>query len=147
MNDLRHPIHITLLGDSIFDNAAYTRGEPAVVDHLQSLLGPSGTATLRAVDNAVTRQVVYQLEDLPVRTTHLVISSGGNDTLQHIDLLLRSAPTVSDALDQLREPLALFERDYRAPLGQVPRLGISTWCFTIYNGILEAPHPRTTPMR
>jgi hypothetical protein len=30
--------HVVLLGDSIFDNAAYTRGEPDVVGHLRDLL-------------------------------------------------------------------------------------------------------------
>lgn len=30
--------HITLLGDSIFDNAACTEGDPDVVTHLRSLL-------------------------------------------------------------------------------------------------------------
>jgi hypothetical protein len=29
--------HIVLLGDSVFDNAAYTGGQPAVRDHLRSM--------------------------------------------------------------------------------------------------------------
>ena len=149
MDDQRtpiRPIHITLLGDSIFDNAVYTDGEPAVVDHLQTLLRPKGSATLRAVDGAVTRQVIEQLADLPPHTTHLVVSTGGNDALQQIDLLLESVATVSDALERFREPLALFERDYRALLEQVLHYGIPTWCCTIYNGMLEPPLDTVAPV-
>ena len=54
-------VHITLLGDSIFDNAAYTGAEPDVVTHLRGLL-PAGTrATLLAVDGAVTRSLTEQI--------------------------------------------------------------------------------------
>jgi hypothetical protein len=34
--------HIVLLGDSIFDNAAYTQGESHVVTHLRTLLPAGG---------------------------------------------------------------------------------------------------------
>lgn len=38
-------MHLVLLGDSVFDNAPYTDGGPAVIDHLGTLLGPSRRAS------------------------------------------------------------------------------------------------------
>src|SRR3712207_2336551 len=42
--------HVVLLGDSIFDNAAYVRGGPDVIRQLQGVLPAGWKATLRAVD-------------------------------------------------------------------------------------------------
>lgn len=130
---------IALLGDSVFDNAAYTDGDPAVVDHLQRALGSTGRATLCAVDGSVTRQVAAQLDGLPRDTSHLAISSGGNDALQYIDLLTMNATSVGDALARFREPLEVFERDYEVLLERVAGAGIPAWCCTIYNGMMEEP--------
>ena len=47
--------HIVLLGDSIFDNAAYVRGGPDVVTQLRELLPRGWQATLAAVDGAIRR--------------------------------------------------------------------------------------------
>ncbi len=40
------PPHVVLLGDSIFDNQAYTRGEPDLVHHLRRVLPVPWRATL-----------------------------------------------------------------------------------------------------
>jgi hypothetical protein len=42
--------HIVLLGDSIFDNAAYVPGEPPVIEQLRAHLPKNWQATLLAVD-------------------------------------------------------------------------------------------------
>ena len=73
--------HIVLLGDSIFDNAAYVPGEPDVVSQVSAKLPHGWRATLCAVDGAVTRSVEQQLQDIPIDATHLVVSVGGNDAL------------------------------------------------------------------
>ena len=52
--------HLVLLGDSIFDNIAYTRGEPDVVAHLTAILPAGWRATLLAVDGATTRGLPSQ---------------------------------------------------------------------------------------
>ena len=44
--------HIALLGDSIFDNRAYTSGEPDVVTHPRAVLPSEWKASLLAVDGA-----------------------------------------------------------------------------------------------
>ena len=54
--------HVVLLGDSIFDNAAYVRGGPDVIRQLREVLPPGWTGTLRAVDGAVTASVPRQLQ-------------------------------------------------------------------------------------
>jgi hypothetical protein len=46
--------HVVLLGDSIFDNAAYVRGGPDVVKQLRAKLPLDWRASLVAVDGAVT---------------------------------------------------------------------------------------------
>ena len=66
--------HVVLLGDSIFDNAAYVPGQPAVIDQLRARLGAGWRATLRAVDGDVIRDVVRQTRQLPRDASHLVIS-------------------------------------------------------------------------
>ena len=72
--------HVTLLGDSIFDNSRYVPGGSPVVDQLHRL--PRGwRATLLAVDGAVAADVPSQLARLPADATHLVVSAGGNDAL------------------------------------------------------------------
>ena len=54
--------HIVLLGDSIFDNRAYTGREPDVITHLQDVLPDSWHATLVAIDGAATRGLPSQSE-------------------------------------------------------------------------------------
>src|SRR5919198_237854 len=46
--------HVVLLGDSIFDNAAYVGGGPDVVRQLRAVLPSDWRATLNALDGAVT---------------------------------------------------------------------------------------------
>ena len=79
--------HLVLLGDSIFDNAAYTSGAPDVVHQLRLQLPPGWRATLVAVDGGTTESVRDQLRSLPPDATHLIVSAGGNDALGHIDFL------------------------------------------------------------
>ena len=45
--------HVVLLGDSIFDNAAYVAGGPDVVKQLRAALPNDWRATLNALDGAV----------------------------------------------------------------------------------------------
>ena len=61
--------HVVLIGDSIFDNAAYTRGGPDVVSQVRGLLPPGWEATLLAVDGSTTDHVADQLGRLPKQAT------------------------------------------------------------------------------
>jgi hypothetical protein len=46
--------HIALLGDSIFDNRAYTGGKPDVIAHLRPMVPPGWKASLLAIDGSIT---------------------------------------------------------------------------------------------
>jgi hypothetical protein len=126
--------HVVLLGDSVFDNAAYVAGGPDVVAQLRSALPARWSATLRAVDGAVVDDVSRQLARLPDDATHLVVSAGGNDALAHIDLLGRPARSAADVLGWLAEAAAAFETRYRRMLSAVLARRTAVVICTIYNG-------------
>ena len=131
--------HVVLLGDSVFDNAAYVSGGPDVVRQLRGSLADGWRATLLAVDGAVIEGVPRQLERLPSDATHLVISVGGNDALREIGLLDQSVRSVAEALDRLTTIGERFGHGYKAMLdrAQAPRLPLAV-C-TIYDGRLPDP--------
>ena len=129
--------HIVLLGDSIFDNAAYTRGGPDVVSQLRSLLPAGWKATLCAVDGATTRGLRAQLQRVPADASHLIISIGGNDALQNSDLLELRVSSSAHALRTFAERLDAFERAYREAVAAALALGRDTTVCTVYNGALE----------
>jgi hypothetical protein len=129
--------HVVLLGDSIFDNAAYTRGAPDVVTHLRTVLPHSWKATLCAVDGATIGGLQAQLARVPVAATHLVIAIGGNDALQNSDLLSLRVASSAEALEIFGRRIAAFERAYRAAIEQAMSLGRRTAISTVYNGALE----------
>jgi lysophospholipase L1-like esterase len=125
--------HIVLLGDSIFDNAAYVSGGPDVVHQLRERLPAGWQATLRAVDGAVTSGVKSQLQRLPKDASHLVISVGGNDALGQSGILEQRATSVAEALNGLAIIREQFGRSYRAMLEPVLALGLPTAVCTIYD--------------
>ena len=79
--------HIILLGDSIFDNAAYTSGGPDVISQVRQLLPSGNRASLLALDGATTEHVPSQLGRMPPDATHLVLSVGGNNALMNSSIL------------------------------------------------------------
>jgi hypothetical protein len=136
--------HVILLGDSIFDNAAYVPGGPSVIEHLQRCLPALWRGSLLAVDGSVTDQIAEQLTRLPTDATHLVISTGGNDALCHAATILReSAESYAEVLDKLAQMREEFQRSYRAMLQTVLSLGKPTVLCTVYDvvgGISPAEH-------
>src|SRR5215210_3766496 len=116
--------HVILLGDSIFDNAAYTAGGPDVVSQLRKLLPSGWTATLLAVDGHRTVDVNRQLEALPKGATHLVLSVGGNDALSHGDLLTRAARSAAEVLTLLANAAGEFEEGYRLLVARLLQTGL-----------------------
>jgi lysophospholipase L1-like esterase len=126
--------HVILLGDSIFDNAAYTAGGPDVVSQLRRLLPSGWTATLLAVDGHRTEDVNRQLAKLPSDATHLVLSVGGNDALSHGDLLTRPARSAPEVLMLLAGAAGEFEERYRRLIARLLQAGLPVTVCTIYNG-------------
>ena len=128
--------HIVLLGDSVFDNGAYTGSEPDVLTHLRSVLPESWRATMCAVDGATTSSLASQVRSIPADATHLFVSIGGNDALGNIDLLSTPVRSTAEALRLFGERVAAFEQGYRRGLVPVLALRKPVTVSTIYNGDL-----------
>ncbi|HEY0529885.1 MAG TPA: SGNH/GDSL hydrolase family protein [Gemmatimonadaceae bacterium] len=124
--------HVVLLGDSIFDNAAYVSGGPDVIAQIRAKLGSASRATLLAVDGSVTTDVKNQLRKLPPDATHLVVSAGGNDALGHTDILDARSKTTAETLERLAEIGADFERRYAEMLNTILAVKKPTAICTIY---------------
>ena len=124
--------HVVLLGDSIFDNAAYVAGGPDVRTQLQDLLPRDWRVTRLAVDGHRTADVAGQLQRRPADASHLVVSVGGNDALDHLDFLSQAAQSVADVLGRLSAIAEGFERAYHHMLQAVLQHRLPTVLCTIY---------------
>jgi hypothetical protein len=138
-------MHVALLGDSTFANAAYTEGGPDVVRHLERLLVPPERATLLAEDGALLGDVDAQLGRLRALLagsgppTHVALSIGGNDLLAAADVLRERVSSVAEALLALRRRAAGFGEAYRALLDDVLGLGLPAVICTVYGGAFPDP--------
>jgi GDSL-like Lipase/Acylhydrolase family len=133
------PAHIVLLGDSIFDNAAYTGGEPDVITHLGRLLGSAGRASLLAVDGSVADELGEQCGNVPADCSHLVVSVGGNDALGTLELLDEPVRSAGDAFSRLGTQVTRFEIAYRQAIIHAAAVGAPLTVCTIYNGNFAPP--------
>ena len=131
--------HVALLGDSVFDNARYTGGEPDVVNHLASLLPESWKSTLLARDGSTTADLAAQIERIPSDATHLVVSLGGNDLLRVSDLLASPVSSTAAALELFGERCERFEKSYRRAIEPLLELGRELTVCTVYEGNLPGP--------
>ena len=134
------PTHIALIGDSIFDNAAYTYGLPDVIGHLRRLVPPGTTATLLAEDGSTTADVLEkQVPRLPSDVTHAAVSMGGNDGILHADLLDIPVASTQEALVAFAERIAIFEASYRKALHEIVQRVPHVAVCTIYTPNLQGP--------
>jgi hypothetical protein len=132
--------HLVLLGDSVFDNAAYIGGGPAVIDQVRQHLPEGWRATLLAVDGSTTPDVDRQLERMPADASHLVLSVGGNDALGEIGVLQNRVRSIGEALGTLADIQGRFVREYIRLLRAITALGRSTVVCTIYNPRYAEPN-------
>lgn len=131
--------HLVLLGDSIFDNQAYTGSDPSVSEHLRGLSARRWGVSLCAVDGAVIRDVPRQLCRLPPTATHLVLSAGGNDALKQRGFLNEPARSVAEALSRLAALARDFREDYEALLDELLALGKPLAVCTVYESNYRDP--------
>ena len=124
--------NIVLLGDSIFDNASYVPGEPAVIDQVRSRIRENDSATLLAIDGDVVSGVSRQLTRLPDNATHLFVSVGGNDALGYRHILSQMDPTLPQ---QLADAHVSFRMAYRLMLSEVVARGLPATFCTIYDAV------------
>jgi len=125
---------IILLGDSIIDNGVYVReGEPDVTKQLQARL-PRRTVIKRAVDGAVAADVLRSQVNGLESSDHVILSVGGNDALQHRDILeIAGALNASDVLIRFWTIQKAFRQTYAALLERIARAGSKTLVLTVYN--------------
>lgn len=131
--------HVVLLGDSIFDNGAYTQGGPDVITQLRGMLPGEWRATLGAIDGATTEDFDRQLSALPADATHLVMSLGGNDAIGHADLLDRRVRSSAETLIELAGAAERFEARYRRAIAGLSARAVPITVCTIYNGNFPDP--------
>ena len=138
--------HIVLLGDSIFDNAAYVAGGPDVVRQLRDIMPSGWRATLNALDGAVIADVPQQLQNLPRDASHLVVSAGGNDALGQANLLDRDVRSTAEALELITDVRERFRLAYARMLDQVLERGHPLAACTIYEPRFPEPLRRSRPL-
>ncbi len=134
--------HVVLLGDSIFDNAAYVGGAPDVVRQLRAALAEGWRASLLAADGAVTDNIARQIGGLPGDATLLVVSVGGNDALGDAWLLQESARSVGEGVMRLAEAQSQFARRYSAMVDAVVATDVPAVLCTIYDANYPQPEAR-----
>jgi hypothetical protein len=135
-----HMSHLVLLGDSIFDNGAYTGGGPEVLAQVRRHLPQGWRSTLLAVDGSTTKDIDGQLQRLPSDATHLVLSVGGNDALGRSDILATRATTTAESLSLLHGVIRKFEASYRSMLEACVGRKLPLLVCTIYNGNFPDRH-------
>lgn len=131
--------HLILLGDSIFDNAAYTLGGPAVINHVQQQLPADWRASLGAVDGSTTDDIADQIQAIPPNATHLALSVGGNNAIMRSDILDTPVASSAEALLLFSEVIREFEAAYRAAVTACLNLKLPLHICTIYNGNFDEP--------
>ncbi|MBS1795369.1 MAG: SGNH/GDSL hydrolase family protein [Acidobacteria bacterium] len=124
--------HIVLLGDSIFDNRAYTGSEPDVVTHLRAIIPDDWRATLCAVDGNLAEHVAGQLKNAPADATHLVVSAGGNNAIMNADILGLKTDSAAAVFDVLANRAGDFELHYRIMLDAVAGRNLPAAVCTVY---------------
>ena len=138
--------HVVLLGDSIFDNAAYVPGEKSVLNHVGDALPTGWKATLVAVDGASVADVHEQIELVPPDATHLFVSAGGNDALNESGILSQRVATVGEAMLLLSQAQARFRLAYMLTAAAVMRAGKPCVFCTVYDAIPGLPEPARTAL-
>ena len=135
--------HVILLGDSVFDNAAYVGNGPDVIGQLSAALPAGWRAELHAMDGARIADIEAQLGAVSNRATHLVVSIGGNDAMRESGVLEQNARSVAEALEKLAAIRERFQQAYAAMLDLVAARQLPTAVCTIY----EPRFPETSRRR
>ena len=129
--------HLVLLGDSILDNGAYTKGGPDVLTQLRALLPNGWKASLLAIDGSTTHDVPAQLARLPHDATHIILSVGGNDALIQLAVLEKPVSVVAEAVGALADIASEFEVRYRVVVAACMATRVPLTVCTVYNGCFD----------
>ena len=128
--------HLVLLGDSILDNAPYTRPRPDTTSLLRQLIGERWIVELVAFDGSRMVDIAEQVMRID-RPSTAVLSIGGNDATKHIGMLSKPATSSAAVIGELLSMADDFGRRYEAVLDQtIPVVSRLIVC-TIYEVRLE----------
>jgi len=130
--------HLALLGDSILDNSPYVAPEPDTAAHLQRSLGSAWVVDLLARDGATLADLQFQIGELR-QPDMAVLSIGGNDAMDHIELLEQRATTTTDLLDRLQTLAEEFGASYKRVLETIRSRAQRLVVCTIYEPPLTDP--------
>jgi hypothetical protein len=103
--------NLVLLGDGILANGGHTGGEPDSASTIRQLL-PAWTVSLLAAEGAAMAAVPAQAQRLPGDADLVVLSVGGNDAMEHVDLLQQPAQSSGETLDALIRMVEEFDGAY-----------------------------------
>ena len=126
--------HITLAGDSIFDNDGYVPNGPGVIAQLRTAIPKNWSASKIAVDGDCIRHVYSRVENFPDYITDLVLSIGGNDALGYSSAL-NHAKSAHDIPELVKAPAIEFQGNYRALLEHLQTLNCKLHVCTIYTAV------------
>jgi len=127
--------NIALVGDSIFDNAGYVPGEPAVAEQLRCLTPDDVDVTLLAVDGDFVSDVSRQIQRMSPETTHLFVSAGGNNALSYAQEMLHQFETAAEMFREWARIQKEFRSEYREMLSNVTALNRKAALCTIYDAV------------
>jgi len=121
--------HLVLLGDGILANGAHTRQEPDTALTIRQLL-PGWTVTLLAAEGAPIAAVSTQVQRIPANPDLVVLSVGGNDAIEHTDIMQQPAVSSGETLDALIKLVEGFAEKYEGAVKTVrdraPRVVLCT---------------------
>ena len=129
---------LVLVGDSVFDNAAYVTG-PDVRTQVETKIPAGWSVSLLAVDGSFIFDVPAQLHQLPDDAKLIVVSAGGNDVLRWADMLGDPVGSVGEAILLLEGAVGQFRADYGQLMDAVLATGIWSYLWTIYRPNFSDP--------
>ncbi|PYO95251.1 MAG: hypothetical protein DMD62_02765 [Gemmatimonadetes bacterium] len=121
--------YLALLGDGILANRAHTGREPDSATLLGELL-PGWTVSLLAAEGVTMDAVATQVQRLRTDVDLAVLSVGGNDAMEHVDILEQPTQSSAHTLDALTNIVDDFGFKYdqaaKAACGRTTRLVVCT---------------------
>ena len=131
---------VALLGDSIIDNKVYVgENELSVTEHLQKINDEDYYFEMIAVDGDTTKEVIdNQLEKIRANNSHIVLSIGGNDLLQKLDIMFNETSGMIASLEIASQTIEKIKNRYEAILLHLKTLNQPVLLCTIYEGDLQS---------
>ena len=129
---------LTLLGDSIIDNKFYVKNsEYSVTEHIENI--SSFQVEMIAVDGDTTKEVLSnQIGKIQNSSTHIVLSVGGNDLLQNLDLLFLESESMISSLETSFDLIASIHEKYETIIENLLQHNAKILLCTVYEGDLES---------